>query len=96
MLINMRNILKLWKGEENYMNNVDETVAALLLILDAYTKGMINDATMNNVVKKYAKVIASNPQLEGLAIFFEKVLSFVHLTRYKLSIGNWRLCDDIY
>lgn len=73
------------------MNNVDNTVAALLLILDAYTKGKVNEATMNNVVKKYAKVIASNPQLEGLAFIFEKVLSFVHPTRYKLSIGNWRL-----
>lgn len=76
------------------MNNVDNTVAALLLILDAYAKGKVNEATMNNVAKKYAKIIASNPQLEGLAIIYEKGLSFVHITRYKFSIGKWRLCNE--
>lgn len=39
------------------MKQVDNTVAALLLIKIAYEQGKVNDATMQNVRDKYKKII---------------------------------------
>jgi len=45
------------------MKQVNDTVAALVLIKIAYKQGKIIEATMANVKKKYASVIKNNPYL---------------------------------
>ena len=41
------------------MKQVDDTVAALLLIKVAYEQGKINEATMQNVRDKYKRIISA-------------------------------------